>query len=249
MTDENTYTRRGFLAVSGATAASVATLGQFPRSASADGNYPHYDAQPDHVTLDFPSTMEDYVPRVQTHHLTVQPQGWWGWRATSPEHDTDVYVYFLKFPTQRGFSRWDSHLHDREPFYVFVDGQTGEIEKIIATGYHWFSFTDEDPPTDGTNPRAKPVDPHNHFVLVSEDEEVLLEDIDVNDFRDEFDVWLANGWDESLHPGAARNPWLMESREHWWRDTDWQDSVALMLYRIGKQLGIRDGAESVLTET
>jgi len=241
--DETTLTRREFLQSAGTATALVATGGLAGRS-SASGHTAHWEAKPDHVTLDFEqAAMETYRPRLEIHHLDVEPTAFYGWRASSPEHDTDAYVFFLKFPTQRGLGPFDSHLHDREPFYVFVDPSDGTVQEVAYSGYHWFAARNTSPPTDGdTHVTARAVNPHHHFVLSSES--AIREDVAVESLVDEFDIWLSNGWGESLAPGAATNPWLMRSRESWWREKDWKDSVALAIYDAYRLAGLEGADEA-----
>ncbi len=241
--DRNTLTRREFLARSGAAAALVATGGIAGRSGATE-HTAHWREKPDHVTIDFSqSAMEEYRPRLEIHHLDVEPTAFYAWRASSPEHDTDAYVYFLKFPTQRGLGPFDSHLHDREPFYVFVDSSTGEVQEVSASRYPSFAARNTEPPTDGgTHGTARGVSPHHHFVLSSES--AIREDVPVESLVDEFDLWLSNGWGESLAPGAATNPWVMQSRESWWREKDWKDKVALAIYDAYRLAGFAGADEA-----
>lgn len=241
--DRDTLTRREFLARSGTAAALVATGGLAGRS-SATEHAPHWREKPDHVTIDYSqSSMEKYRPRLEIHHLDVEPTAFYGWRASSPEHETDAYVYFLKFPTQRGISALDSHMHDREPFYVFVDEDSGDVQEVVYSGYHWFRAGNTQPPTDGdTHVTARVVHPHHHYVLSSAS--AIREDVPVESLVDEFDIWLSNGWGESLHPGAATNPWVMRSRESWWREKDWKDSIALTIYEMYRTIGLAGADEA-----
>ncbi|WP_096391476.1 twin-arginine translocation signal domain-containing protein [Halopenitus persicus] len=241
--DRDTLTRREFLRGSGAAAALVATGGIAGRS-SATEHTAHWREKPDHVSLTFDQVaMEEYRPRLEIHHLDVEPSALYGWIASSPEHETDVYVYFAKYATQRGISLLDSHMHDREPFYVFVDPSDGSVQEVAYSGYHWFRASNASPPVDGdTHVTARVVNPHHHFVLSSES--AIREDVPVESLVDEFDIWLSNGWGESLHPGAATNPWVMRSRESWWREKDWEDKIALTIYDAYRLAGLAGADEA-----
>lgn len=209
----------------------------------------HWDASPEHVTIEYDEDwLQNYKPRLQLFHIPSErrPQYLAGWKATSPEHDTDVAVFFCYYSTQVGLTIWDSHLHDREPIYVFVDSTTGEIEEVLYTGYHWFKAETNDPPLDGDRPVFHVVHPWNHYMEHPSPETAYLDDVEVEPLTDRFDVWLRNGWNESLHPGAATNPWIMRSRESWWRQKDWKDTVALHLYRLYLRLGWQGGDETDL---
>lgn len=210
--------RRSFLRAAGATAVglSVAT-----GTASAE----HGDAKPDHVTLEYDeSTLETYRPELATNHLEVQPSSLFSWTATSPEHDTDAHVFFAYYSHQRGLSRADSHIHDREPIYVFTDSDTGDLNMVVYSGYHWLAARSRGPPTDdsGNRPRLRVTEKWHHYTLTDEADG----DVDLADLHDKHSphledgstAWLDTGWEDALAPGLCLNPWRMRSRSDWWQD-------------------------------
>lgn len=206
--------RRSFLRAAGAAAlGSVGLVGTTTAVHETQG-------KPSHVTLSFDeSTLETYRPKLITGHLDVRPTKQYAWLATSPEHDDDVYCYWTYYVTQRGVTSRDSHFLDREPLYVFVDEDTGEISEVIYSAYHWLAgkttvahtVTD----ADGEHPTFRVAEHWHHYLQTREEDGGF---VDLDELNDQFDDWLANGWEEDLAVGAAQNPWIMRRRGSWWKD-------------------------------
>jgi hypothetical protein len=213
----------------------------------------HGAAQPDHVTLSYDQdTLEQYQPYVDiSADAEIRPTEWKAWTATSPEYEYDVHVYFLYWPSQVTGRSADSHRRDREPVYVFVDSETGEIRETAYTAYHWFRYRERHPPTrvpdsgDEEHPTFKVVEPWHHYLQTDEVGEAFpvaplgTEDgnISATDEQTTYEQWLDTGWEEDLHPGAVQNPDSMRFREAWWRDgeesmlrTLWSLQISLAQY-------------------
>lgn len=220
-------TRRHVVAGLGAAAAGSMTLSG---SAAAD----HRQSVPEYVSLRYDQAeMEAYRPLVidpPRARSDEQAQRWHGWIAESPEYPTTVYVYFMYYQVQRdgGIA---GHRFDREPVYVFVDNETGDVEEIVYSAYHWLAEHTASPPTvteaGEEHPTLRIVAPYNHYVLTREEavDEYPVEPLGTADGQpfssdDEttFETWLATGWEEDLEPGVVTDPARMRTRESWWRE-------------------------------
>lgn len=218
-------TRRGFLiGVGTALVGGTAIAG----TASAD----HWSHQPGSVTITYDeAALDAYRPRLVLRGVNEIPD-LYGWIATSPDYDTDAYVYWSHYNIQEGVAPFglDSHFGDREPVYVFVDDTTGEIEEVVYSGWHWMAARTSSPNLDAGEQHPKlQVAPRHHQYFQTPESGNLY---DVGDLRDEFDQWLANGIEEALEPGTAVNPWRMQSRDDWWRDSTFGTNTFRLLWSI-----------------
>jgi len=241
------YTRRDMLrgvglALVAAGGASVPTMAQ-------TGNYSHWDAKPDHVTLSFnEATLLDYAPRlIFDQEAREKFIGLSGWTATSPEYDLDWHVFLARYSHQEGVSPMgalgpsDHHLSDNEWYYVASDPETGETRKVVYDAYHWLAgkLRASDITLDGTHPVSKIVSPWHPYqnLGIDEDQAVAIDSVD--NLIERFDGMLANGLAESLQPGTVTDPeWMdMGGRTHWWRADigDWSFDAfyAELLYKLG----------------
>jgi len=244
-----TTSRRSILAAAGGLLAGAGGAATSASVATAD----HGAAQPDHVTLSYDQdTLEQYQPYVDiSAGAEIRPTEWAAWTATSPEYEYDVHVYFLYWPSQITGRSADSHRRDREPVYVFVDSETGEIRETAYTAYHWFRWRERRPSThvpdsgDEEHPTFRVVEPWHHYLQTDEVGEAFpvaplgTEDGEplATDEQTTYEQWLDTGWEEDLHPGAAQNPDSMRFRETWWRDgeestlrTLWSLQISLAQY-------------------
>lgn len=237
--------RRSFVAAIGATAVGAGTVDV----ARAD----HENTEPpSHVTITFDeSKLERYRPRLVTRNLDVRPSKQYAWIASSPEHETDAYTYWTWYVTQKGVTARDSHYLDREPVYVFVDEDSGEIREVVYSGYHWLAARTTNPTTDlDDHALFRVVDRWHHYVETTDDTGELVELADLDDV---FPEWLANGWEDDLEPGAAQNPWIMASidsgsaRSSWWRENEtFGFNFSERWKRIQLKLGVAGADESDL---
>lgn len=198
-------------------AAAAGTAGVIGLAGTAAADHP--DAQPAHVTISYDQqTLEQYRPVLEMEPADRDLfQSLYGWTATSPEYDTDVHVYWARYSGQRGVTSFDSHFGDHEPVAVETDSDTGDVERVRASVYHWSKgeTTAASAPLDGTNPRLVVIHPWHHYSAAPPDANTQA--FDVADLRDEWDSWLDNGLERDVVPGASRNPWVMRQRGHWWR--------------------------------
>jgi hypothetical protein len=232
--------RRRFLRAFGVAAgAGVATIGsaRLVRAASMDERTPEY------VTLSYePDLLERYRPRLVLRNVDrAKFLGLTGLVARSAEHDTTMLVYWTEWSHQEGITDQDSHLGDHEPFYIELDESTDSIQQVIYSAYHWLAARNVSPLTDGNqHPLAYVVSPWHQYSLTSEVGDLM----DVDDLTAEFPSWLANGLDESLHPGAVGEPWIMRSRDSWWRRGTFGVSSSEYLWRFGYRFGLAGADQS-----
>lgn len=209
-------TRRRFLKTVGAVGVGGAVL-----STPAAGE--HFDHQPDSVTLTYDEdVLNDYRPElVLSDDARPKFNGLYGWTATSPDYDTDAHVFWAEYSHQEGLSPFwgaltDSHYGDHEPLVVFSDSDSGEVEWLVASTYHWTAgkVSGEDASMNGTHPHLRAIDPWHQFTAADRSGTFP----EVHDLTQEFDSWLANGMEDPLEPGVVVNPWRMLDRDDWWRD-------------------------------
>ena len=148
-------------------------------------------------------------------------------------YDTTCLVYFAFYQGQRGWTRADSHRGDREPLYLFLD-QYGTVTEVVYSAWHWMQAASSsphlyEPDGGGTHVTARTFEPHHQYKLTDENAGRLLSVNELGTSDDapftadlnsdvQFEQWLAEGWSEALHPGAATEPWIMRNRDSWWRD-------------------------------
>lgn len=232
---ECVVSRRGLLRYGASIATGATTL--TTTSGVVRGDHPQH--RPEHVSLSFPRNwLETYRPRLDLHPSRDNPddstpEALFAWRASSTEHETDVAVYWAAYTFQAGKSPFgtDSHYGDREPVYVFVENDTGEITEVVYSAYHHLRGRITDPPVyDGTHPEFMVVTPWHHYSCgtVRDGEFVDVEslgtsaDLDDPSVETEFETWLSDdGFHGHLAPGTVVNPWQMggaTGRQHWWRE-------------------------------
>ncbi len=228
------------LAVAAAGGATVPALAQ-------SGEYEHWDAQPEHVTITYDEeTLLEYAPRlVFSQEAREKWRGLWGWTATSPEYELDHHVYVALYTHQEGLSPFarmlsDSHLGDTEWYYVLSDADTGETQQVVYDAYHWVAGR-QDPSSitmDGEHPVAAVVDPWHFYAHEGVDGDSATAIEEIEDLTEEFGPMLSNGLAESLEPGTVTDPATMQARDHWWRDTVGGFSKDAMLASLVYDLGL-----------
>ena len=224
-----TPTRRDVLR--GAGLAVAAGAGASVPAVAQTGDYPHLDAKPEHVTLTYDEpTLLQYAPRlIFEEEAREKFIALYGWTATSPEYGLDWHVYVAKYTNQEGavdggflgFS--DTHLGDTEWYYVGVDPETGETDRVVYDAYHWLAgkLRAGEITLDGTHPVAKIVSPWHPYKHFGIDESRATAIESVPDLTEQFEPMLANGLAGSLQPGTVVDPARMDigGRSHWWRNT------------------------------
>lgn len=173
--------------------------------------------------------------------------GIYAWKATSPEYDTDVGVYWASYSHQEGVTSYDSHYGDREPAYVFVDSESGEIERVVASVYHWLAGHAIPPTTDAGRPRLKVINPWHQYSAAPSSASTIQPDLQSlgtgteladDGIQTEFEQWLANGLDTDLGVGTVVKPWTMRGRESWWRRGIADYSLTEEWVSIRRRIGI-----------
>jgi len=227
--------RRGFVRQ----AAGVAAVGVSVTALSTRARANHTSSVPEHVTLDFPRDwLETYRPRldlsaVEQNDEDSKPTAMYAWRASSPEYDTHVAVYWSEYEYQQGIlpGGQDSHFGDHEPIYVFVDASTGDVSEVVYSAYHWLRGRAVSPPVyDGTHVEATVVSPwHQYSVgsITGAGEFVTVEKLGESEALADasttttFEDWLVDDdWHDALAAGAVVNPWTMQDRGSWWANAE-----------------------------
>jgi len=237
-----TADRREFLRGVGLRATQALVVGGGAAVTAAALDSPIKDATPEHVTHEFDTqALKKYQPQFVVREVDrAKLQSLYGFVARSPEYQTDCCVYYTEWSHQEGLSPFapplsDSHYGDHEPFYVFVDSETGEVREIVYSAYHWVAGKALAPaaPMENSHPKAHIVSPWHHYYLTDEDGVF----VDLADLTGALGDWWANGMDEHLYLEGVTVPWRMRSRAHWWQDSVAGFSVdayyAEMLYNLG----------------
>jgi hypothetical protein len=198
---------------------------------------------PEHTTITYETdVLEHYRPLFVTRDINAANlQGLYGFVARSTEFDSNVCVYACSYATQEGISPLapplnDSHYGDHEWVYVFWNDDSGDVEEIAYSAYHWIAgraYGESIPVFEETHPKLHIVSPwHQYYVTTDEGEFVELYDL-----KSSLQGWLDNGMDEHLHLPAVAMPWTMQTRAHWWKNTVGEFSVdavyASLMYDIG----------------
>lgn len=230
--------RRAFLsglATAGAAAATppaartVAATQDSSRSDDSDGDdpeqkkedYEHWQTKSEHIRLEYDQPfLERYVPKLSMKYATRQKfNGIYGWVARSTEYDTDICTYWCEYSHQEGWlGNLDSHDGDHEPLAVEVDSETGDVETIWGSIYHWTKGQEDAAlvPMDGKQARLRVFKPHHHYTAAKPKDNCTA--FTVQNLHDKFTGWLANGLASALYPGSTTTPWVMKSRPHYWRE-------------------------------
>jgi hypothetical protein len=238
-------TRRAVLKTGGAALVGTALAG---RVLAEHGTF-----QPEHVTIDFPTDMMDqYRPALDLS--AVDPDdilGLYGWRATSPEYEYDYYVFWVRWSHQEGIAPAgvDSHYLDHEPVLVGVAPDTGTVDYLAYSGYHWLKAqaVGESIPLDEDHPLLYVFSPWHHYRIAPEATGSLLE---VQDLRDGYNAWIANQLEEDLVPGASYNPAILGpgGQSDWWRSNEAGISLNALLVRAYLTVGVNNAGRTDLAE-
>ncbi|NHN57821.1 MULTISPECIES: hypothetical protein [Halorussus] len=158
------------------------------------------------------SRLKAYQPETDVDHLAVRPTASYAGIFSSPEHPTDVYVYFLRYSHQEGVTPVDSHADDHEPVYVLVDERTGEVRRVVFSVYHYIKETGTPAtlPMNGSHVKLHVVEPWHQYAPTTESGSRVR----LRNYCEAVDRWHAEGWDASV--AATTNPWTMLDRKSWW---------------------------------
>lgn len=242
--------RRDVLKTGGVALAATVGVTNTTGTAAADGHFAHFDEWPEHVTISTdPADIEPWQPRLTwDRYPEYEPLGYWAFRASSPEYDTDVIVGFHKYAQQDTGRSVDSHAGDHEPVYVFFDPGTGDVQDVVCSGYHWYRMTIPESSIrtvetdDGEQPVLRVVTPWHHHLPTAPEESRDGRTFAVEDLHGDLDSWLRNGHEDSLRVDQPFHPWVMREAEDWWQDgaKSW---VELLLQEMYVSLGFGDVPE------
>ncbi|WP_424015039.1 hypothetical protein ACOZ35_03250 [Halorubrum xinjiangense] len=182
------------------------------------------------------ATCEQYQPYLSLDHVEVSPDGLYCAVYESPDHDTDVIAYWARYPVQFGYTNADSHVGDREPIYVHVDDQTGEIDKVVYSAYHYYAGETSSPQMAEVNgsdyPSLYVFEPHHHYAprtfttgeLVDVKPFVSNSNLDASASQD----WVSNGWD--VNHDAIVDPWSISAGDNWWPDDSYDGRLSAVYW-------------------
>lgn len=249
-----------------ATTAAAAVAGS--SSASADSDTPEWSLE---VTGEI--TRSDDLEELRTYQplfdisaaAREQLKGLYGWKAESPDHDTDAYYYWARYTHQEpasasfldravGALASDGHLHDTEPVIVAVDAETGEVEKATVTGYHHYAmdvvddryYIQNEHPDLATHVTLGVVDPWHHYTRADTNQVAEVNGFaEFGSFLEQRSAWADDGMYQNSSNAAIDDPWyvLDGGRDTWWADGT-RDARAVKLWRL---MGLRgaDDADSL----
>lgn len=239
-TGDRTFGRREVLKTG---AAALATGVGVTNGVAAAGEYPHQD-RPDHVQISTaPEDIQPWQPLLTWDtYPEREPLGYWGFRASSPEHDTDVVVGFHKYTQQEGISSYDSHAGDHEPIYVFFNPTTGDIVDVVCSGYHWYRM--QIPSSSirtvsnsiGEQPVLRGIKPWNHHLPVAPEEPRDGRSFGLESLPDDLYGWLYNGLSDPLREDQPYNPWKMRRADGWWKPGT-KSTIEMVMERLYVSLG------------
>lgn len=243
MTDkDNKYTRRKMIKYTGASVASTALFSQ-SAIASEERTDLYGQHQPNHVSISYEENkeiIENYEPYLNTLNLDIKPESCFAAYYESNEYDTDVIMYLYYYPTQIGnYGPFDSHYHDREPVFVFIDDDGG-VDKVSYSAWHYLINHDLNPYLEGeTHVKLNVANPHNHFYSEPETEDGSFHNL--FDGIPQYNYWYKNNWD--IDPAILVEPWLINSRTSLWEDDietiggitiNWNATNAIFALRIAR---------------
>lgn len=231
-------TRRDVLRTAGSALAAGATVALLTGPSAAE----HMDEPGENITLEYDvDTLETYRPRlVLPTEAREKFNSLYGWVARSPDFETDVCCYWASYTHQEGLlGNLDSHFGDHEPVQVEVGSDTGDVERVRASVYHWMKgevTADAAPMYDETHPHLRVIEPWHQYTAPNPADSGAF--FDVEDLTAAFPRWLDNGLEEDLHPGSTTVPWRMRDRESWWRDTVGSFSVDAAVVSAARRIGL-----------
>lgn len=209
-----------------------ASLGFLAGVASADHTNDPADHIPESATCTYDSSVEKYNPSVVIGHLDVKPTSVYGSKYTSADRDTTIYTYWVRYTHQEGVSEADSHFGDHEPIYVVVDDESGNIDSVTYSAYHYLRGETLPNTVNETHVTMRATTPYHHYTpTTSAGQELSLK----NGCTATVD-WQKNGWDAAAEP--VFNPWTIsnEYRESWWPRNSFGFSVTETYYEIEREL-------------
>lgn len=255
--DTRPTTRRAYIGLCVATCATLLT-GQ--AVASTETDYEWEDGHDDIQREYDEEEVRTYLPRFDiSREARERLLGVYAWIARSPDHETDAYSYWLRYSHQDpasedlglldralGALASDAHLWDHEPATVFVDPDSGEVDRVVVTGYHHYPLETEgtvapitaDHTADETHLELDIVDPWHHYRF-NEDKDGadITNTVDLESFIAVRDTWEDRGVFDRSSRLAVDNPWaIADGRvDSWWAEGS-RDARAARIWHL---LGLR----------
>lgn len=190
----------------------------------------------------------EYQPMLRLNKVTrEQYKGLYGYVARSEEHETDALCYWSQLTHQNGLPgvRADSHLGDHEPIYVFVNSETGGVEEVVYTAYHWFTGSVEigDDPSAALQTEGSDSPTHATFSVVPEwhnyqfNAEQTGALVELKSWPAVRETWVQNGFYEPANVEAIEDPWQIREANSWWEEGSIDAQIAGIWANIGDTLG------------
>lgn len=246
-----TFVTSGFTGDSANTFTSVVELGTGSESPSLESlilRIPELES----ADLDWKSSVEHtigydnnrlqrYAPLLNFQGAAESSfQGMFGYICESDEEETFVCCYWALFDDQGGppLASAESELGDHHPVYVFVDEETGRVERIVYAGFHLFA---SELSASEANLVTKQADFATHVVLDVVDQYHYFRHSsastgtfpDIHSWPDVRDDWVDAEYYDPLDPEAVENPWSMTEDNEWYRDGSTEERFANLWRRCG----------------
>ncbi|ADB63908.1 hypothetical protein Htur_5020 (plasmid) [Haloterrigena turkmenica DSM 5511] len=169
--------------------------------------------------------------------------GLYGYVATSEDEDTDVLCYWSK--TERvkslpgGNDTLGSSIGDHDPIYVFVNSDTGELERIVYSGYN-LEAAEIQPGTDDLVTQRADSPTHATFTVVNgwhhyrHTPEKTGFFTALKSWPAVRDTWSNNGFGPDTT--AVQNPWELTTKNDW-RANSGLFSLTDIWISLGKTFG------------
>lgn len=208
-----------------------------------------WEAKEENTIIEFDEQyLYEYQPKLRmSPEVRESQKGLYGYVARSADRDTDVLCYWSQLTHQDGLpgARADSHLGDHEPIYVFVNSESGDVEEIVYSAYHWFTGTAEigdtpsaslatiraDKPTHAT---MTVVDPWHHYRFTPGEAAAFVE---LKSWPEVRETWIRNGFYDPADVATIEDPWSIRDSDGWWKKNSVDGRLAGVWARIGDILG------------
>lgn len=208
-------------------------------------NSKEWRAKPDDVEIHWDGyRLWKYQPLLKMDATTRKRfDGLYGYVATSDEKDTDVMCYWSKTETVKslpaGNQNLSSNVGDHDPIYVFVNNETGEVDRIVYSGYN-LDAAEVQPSEDQLKQDRVGSPTHATFTVVSgwhhyrHTPDNIGHFVELKSWPEVRETWLNNNF--SLDAAAVENPWELQNQSDW-RSDDGLVSLTGIWLGIGEKLG------------
>ncbi len=192
-----------------------------------------------------------YQPKLVMDQATREAfDGLYGYVATSEDEDTDVLCYWSKVSGGESLPVGDnvlgSAIGDHDPIYVFVNSDSGEIERIVYSGYNLEAAEVQPPEEDLVQDRAD-VPTHPTFTVVPGwyhyryTPEETGHFVELKSWPAVRHTWRSNNFGPDT--ATVENPWQLASEPDWRANDGWF-SVTDIWLGLGQRFGWY-GAENI----